>query len=784
MVSPTSNARVHRLLGQSNPFETSDSGTVYMSFLFQSALLTSGNSYRAFEMHDGGNANAQNRTLQIGLSTYGDFPSTTQFGFRVNNNSAFDFSLGSQNNQVHLFLVKFDLSPVNNADAITVWNNPSLAGLPNDPAGGITASGFNFAADRLGGGHFDGPSFGLDELRIGTNIQDVFTDFLACDVNGNGVCNSTDINIISQHMYLPGSFAEGDVDRNGFVDFADFQLFKSHPSRVVGFDASGGGSLTIPEPATVLILVVGLLGCGSMAVLRMRQMPKSSTQIALATLIIMGIAIGDMRFAHAAAQDLLNDNLAFSGVTLDMRAFVTLPTGFNDIISMTTKPGDTRMYVTTQEGTIFAVNENANGTTTPVPWFNLSSAVQAATGRTVFGADGHDGLQSTAFHPDFETVGSPGYGKLYTTFMENAAPSPSGHKYLGNTTGGGAESVLAEWSYDHDTGQVDPLSYRELFRVKLPVQDHKIKQARFNPYSAPGDEDYGLLYLTHGDSSSQQSTEDRTQHLDNPLGKMLRINPLQAGAENYSIPAGNPFAASNDPNVLKEVYAYGFRNPHNFSFNKDDAGSIHILVGDIGRNNIEEVNLVTIGGNYGWGEREGTFVHKQGSNFGSDAGYIVGVSDLPANEDDVGIDALGNRYIYPVAQYDHNGPSVNIGDDYVSVAIASGFVINNGSDPALQNQFIFNNFGGNVGNVGGASYHTDFNEMLSAVTQLDPNNPDSRQSERIDAGDARSAATGTRPRQRSEYPRAALRRLQRSAGHEPQRRSLRRGRLWRDVHFQ
>lgn len=709
--SPTGNSRVHRLLGTTNPFQATDSGAVYMSFLLSTGT---NNGYRAFEMHNGGNDDAANRTFQLGVSSFGDFPSTTQFGFRVNNNGAFDFNLGNEDSNVHLFLVKFNLSTVNNGDSITVWNNPSLASLPNDPAGGITASGFNFVADRLGTAHFSGTQYNFDELRIGTTIADVFKNFLTCDINGNGVCNSSDVNIISQNMYLAGGFAQGDIDGNGIVDFVDYRFFKDHPSRVVGFDPPGSGS-NIPEPAAMALLLFGAAGTWCL-----RNCAGRYGRLLVVFGLIGSTIAGTSRTADAAAQDLLNDSLAFSGVTLELRPYVTLPAGFNDIISMTTKPNDTRLFVTTQEGTIFAVNENPSGGTTATPWFNVNSAVDAATDRTQFGAAGHDGLQSTAFHPDFEKVGAPGYGKFYTTLMETPATSPAGHKYLGNTVGGTAESVLVEWTYNHNTGQVDPLSYRELFRVQLPVQDHKIKQARFNPYAAPGDDDYGMLYLTHGDSSSQQSTEDRTQSLATAMGKMLRINPLQSGADPYTVPASNPFAASSDPNVLKEIYAYGFRNPHNFSFNQDDSGTVRILVGDIGRNNSEEVNLVTSGGNYGWAEREGTFVHKQGSNFGVDAGYIVGVSNLPPNEATVGVDAQGNRYIYPVAQYDHNGPGVTIGADYVSAAIASGFVIRNGSDPQLQNQFIFNNFGGDTAQFGGMAFHTDFNEMLNAVTQLDP----------------------------------------------------------------
>jgi hypothetical protein len=435
--------------------------------------------------------------------------------------------------------------------------------------------------------------------------------------------------------------------------------------------------------------------------------------------------------AISAETDLLNDPLSFSGATLHLRPYVTLPSTNNDIISMTTRPGDTRLYVTTQEGTIFAVNENPNGTTTPVAWFNVATGIDQATTRFLFGNNGHDGLQSTAFHPDFANVGTPGYGKFYTTLMETRPSSTVGHNYLGSASSGNSQrdSVLVEWTYNHTTSQVDSSSYRVLFRARLPVADHMIKQARFNPYAEPGDEDYGLLYITHGDSSSQQSTEDRPQLLNNVYGKMLRINPLDpdgAGSQLYSIPATNPFAGSGDPNVLKEVFAYGFRNPHTYSFNRDDEGNIHILLGDIGRNNIEEVNLVTVGGNYGWTKREGTFAHLQGTIDVDDplnpppnpnAGYIYGVTNLPANEATVGVDAQGNRYVFPVAQYDHNGADIWEGKDFNATAIASGFVLRNGSDPALNNQLIFNNFSFNHGDV----YHTDFDDMLGAVKQLDPN---------------------------------------------------------------
>jgi hypothetical protein len=231
--------------------------------------------------------------------------------------------------------------------------------------------------------------------------------------------------------------------------------------------------------------------------------------------------------------------------------------------------------------------------------------------------------------------------------------------------------------------------------------------------------------MTHGDSNNQDSLNDDPQDRGDVLGKMLRINPLQSGADRYTIPSTNPFYSASSPSstgtpIMGEVYAYGFRNPHNFSFNQDDAGNVRIIVGDIGRDNIEEVNLVQPGNNYGWTKREGTFVHHQKVDPDPNSGYILGVGPLPANEATVGIDSYGTRYTYPVAQWDHNGADVEVGADWwTGNSIATSFVIQNGSDPALDNQFIHLNLASNHGDV----YQNDFDAILNTVTQLDPNDP-------------------------------------------------------------
>jgi hypothetical protein len=430
------------------------------------------------------------------------------------------------------------------------------------------------------------------------------------------------------------------------------------------------------------------------------SLPRQHLRIALLWLVVLGL----MR-APSTAQDLLNDDPQYSPFQLELRPYATLPQNDRRIIGMITRSGDARLYVTTEGGRIYTIS--ADGAGTPTEWFDVASAA-SALGHPLEYRGSQTGLQSVAFHPDFDRSGLPGYGKFYTTMLEQRPASSDGDYYLGDSVHGdgvAADGVLVEWTYDHEAGQVDANSYRELFRVNMPWYDHPIKQAKFNPYARPGDEDYGLLYVTHGDSNIKDSPNDDPQHPTNALGKMLRINPLPSDGDRYVIPPSNPFAGSSDPSVLQEIYAFGLRNPHTFSFNPDDAGIVHFLAGDIGRNNVEEVDLIVPGGNYGWPKREGTFVHLQLPNSDPDAGYISGVAALPSDEAMLG-------YTFPVAQFDHNA---SVSQVTSGNAIASGFVIRNGSDPNLQNQFIFANFANHDGIV----YHTDFDEMLSAVTEID-----------------------------------------------------------------
>lgn len=198
------------------------------------------------------------------------------------------------------------------------------------------------------------------------------------------------------------------------------------------------------------------------------------------------------------------------------------------------------------------------------------------------------------------------------------------------------------------------------------------------------------LLITHGDSSIKSAIAGGGQNND-VLGKVLRINPLRRGDQPYRIPAGNPFVSS--PQFRSEIYGVGFRNRHNICISKMHG----IFVTDAGRDNVEDINVIRAGRNYGWSEREGTFVHK------ASGGIANGIDPLPED------DAI-NNYNYPNVQVGHMGP---IGAGFVGQALAGSCPVENGS--SLAGLFLYANFP-----TDGQVYYSDIAEMKRAVVQGAP----------------------------------------------------------------
>jgi glucose/arabinose dehydrogenase len=197
---------------------------------------------------------------------------------------------------------------------------------------------------------------------------------------------------------------------------------------------------------------------------------------------------------------------------------------------------------------------------------------------------GDRGLIGIAFDPDFGNTNHFVY--LYYT----------GHDLLNH---------LVRFSAADDVGTDGPYP---LFQTQSPSQLLHVG----------GTVGFGLdgkLYLAVGDNGSPA----KAQQLDNPHGKILRIN------KDGSIPPDNPFYGQ--PGVLGSVWAYGFRNPWRFQF---DSATGELYGGDVGDYSWEELNHIVRGGNYGWPIHEGPCT-------AGCAGYVDPIDAYPHNGESAAI---------------------------------------------------------------------------------------------------------------------------------------------------
>ena len=141
-----------------------------------------------------------------------------------------------------------------------------------------------------------------------------------------------------------------------------------------------------------------------------------------------------------------------------------------------------------------------------------------------------------------------------------------------------------------DPRRVDPGSELIVLEVEQAAGSHYGGAIRFGSD--------GMLYLGLGDSNAPAES----QRLETLLGSIIRIDVSAASeASPYAVPRDNPFVGF--PIARPEIWAYGFRNPWRMAF---DPVTGVLWEGDVGRADLEEINHVEAGGNYGWNLVEGT----------------------------------------------------------------------------------------------------------------------------------------------------------------------------------
>jgi glucose/arabinose dehydrogenase len=166
------------------------------------------------------------------------------------------------------------------------------------------------------------------------------------------------------------------------------------------------------------------------------------------------------------------------------------------------------------------------------------------------------------------------------------------------------------------------------------------------------------------------------------LGKILRIDPLGRNSANgkYGVPADNPFVGKAGAD---EIYAYGFRNPYRMSF---DQKTGKLWAGDVGQNDIEEIDVVVKGGNYGWPIKEGTFLFDTGNGRPApDTGKGFVFQNSPGQP--AGL-------IDPIAQYDHVD---GVGLPEIRVSVIGGFVYRGDKVKQLRGKYVFGDYSAEIG---------------------------------------------------------------------------------------
>ena len=326
---------------------------------------------------------------------------------------------------------------------------------------------------------------------------------------------------------------------------------------------------------------------------------------------------------------------AFTGGSVSQPMYVTSPPGDPHRLFIVSRPGVIRVAV--------------DGVLQSTPFLDIHTRVWMS---------GEAGMASIAFDPGYSNPASSGYGLFYVYFVR----PPSG----GETNG---PIRIEEFRADPANAPNVATSSTGRLVLEIPhdnANNHYGGTLQFRRSD-------GLLYIATGDGGGGDNQYLNAQDTKKSLlGKLLRIDPHQATAAPYSIPAGNPFAGQplcNPPSGTTdcpEIVAWGLRNPFRWSFDTDTSD---LTIGDVGQGQYEEVDYVPAGTslagvNFGWPCREGPVAH-------------IGSADARCG--------TTGPFLDPVFSYSHAGLSG-------SVAITGGVVVRDTGIAPLFGRYLWADF--------------------------------------------------------------------------------------------
>src|SRR3954469_22727605 len=158
---------------------------------------------------------------------------------------------------------------------------------------------------------------------------------------------------------------------------------------------------------------------------------------------------------------------------------------------------------------------------------------------------GERGLLGMALSPDYAAS-----GRFYVNFTD-----PAGNTVIARFLRSAGNPAVADAASRFDLQWPSGLKY-----IVQPYSNHNAGNLAFGPD--------GYLYIALGDGGSGDDPENRARNPAELLGKMLRsdVNVPVGNSNGYVVPPSNPFVTSGPAGVLKEIWAFGLRNPWRYSF--------------------------------------------------------------------------------------------------------------------------------------------------------------------------------------------------------------------------
>jgi glucose/arabinose dehydrogenase len=319
---------------------------------------------------------------------------------------------------------------------------------------------------------------------------------------------------------------------------------------------------------------------------------------------------------------------------------VKVADGLLDPVNVTNaNDGSGRLFIVERFGYIRIMEED--GTILEEPFLDVSDVV-------ITQIHTEQGLLGVAFHPDFASN-----GLFYVNYAE------------ARTNG---DMILVEYQVSADDPNVaDPDSARAIFATEQPFNNHNGGTIKFGPD--------GYLYMSVGDGGMAGDPYNFAQNINNPLGKILRIDVNARDGAGYGIPDDNPFVGQDGyktdrdyfgsgvvqhpeanqiaqvgsyrPGAVPEIYHFGLRNPWQFDFDPE-TGDMYLT--DVGQVAWEEINFIPAGSrpglNFGWDFLEGGHCYPPEGTVGDAEEYSPAAPYGTLS----GCSVVG---VPPVAEYNH-----------------------------------------------------------------------------------------------------------------------------------